>query len=195
MRVISGTARGRVLKSIEGEATRPTTDKVKESIFNIIQFEIADTRVLDLFGGSGQLAIEAISRGAKSAVVCENSKQASAVIKENVKKCGFENEIRIHRGDFTDVLTKDSKYDVIFLDPPYNSGLLSRALEIIQTFDILSLNGIIVCETDGKYEIRDLKEPYKIRKEYKYGRIKLTVICKDQMGKKDFQEEEKWQAE
>lgn len=179
MRVISGSARGRVLKALEGDITRPTTDKVKESIFNIIQFETAGRRVLDLFGGSGQLAIEAVSRGAKSAVVCENSRQAAAVIKDNVKKCGFENEITIHRGDFSEVLKKDAKFDIIFLDPPYKSNLLARALEIIQTIDILSLNGIIVCETDCQYEIDNLKEPYIIRREYKYGRIKITVICKD----------------
>lgn len=176
LRVISGIARGRVLKALEGEETRPTTDKVKESVFNIIQFEIEDRRVLDLFGGSGQLAIEAISRGAKHAVVVENSKRAADIIKENVKLCGFADRITLHRGDFAEVLTKGAKYDVIFLDPPFKSNLLLRALELIDTFDILSNDGIIVCEADSALKIPELKgEGYSYR-EYKYGRIKLTVI-------------------
>ena len=118
MRVISGKVRGRILKALEGEETRPTTDKVKESLFNIIQFEIEGSRFLDLFSGSGQLAIEAVSRGAESAVAVENSRFAAEIIKENIKRCGFEKEIFLHRGDFSEVLTKDAKYDVIFLDPP-----------------------------------------------------------------------------
>lgn len=181
MRVISGTARGRVLKALEGEVTRPTTDKVKESIFNIIQFELDNARVLDLFGGSGQLAIEAVSRGAKSAVVVENSKKASDVIKENIKKCDFADQISIHRGDYTEVLTKSSKYDVIFLDPPYDSNLLSKAMELIHSFDILSKDGIIICETDSSEKLYKLpQELYSIR-EYKYGRIKLNIIRRKQI--------------
>lgn len=178
MRVISGSARGRVLKALEGELTRPTTDKVKESIFNIIQFDIADSRVLDLFGGSGQLAIEAISRGAKNAVVVENAKRAADIIRENIKRCDFADQITIHRGDFAEVLTKGAKYDVIFLDPPYNSDLLPRALEFIHSFDILSNSGIIVCETDSSSDVMRLPEDKYSYREYLYGRIKLTIIRK-----------------
>jgi len=178
MRVISGSARGRVLKALEGEETRPTTDKVKESIFNIIQFDIEDKRVLDLFAGSGQLAIEAISRGAKSAVAVENSRRAADIIKQNIKSCGFEDYIKIHRGDFAEVLTKGAKYDVIFLDPPYKSNLISRSLELIDSFDILSNGGIIICETDSSVQLPVLSEDkYKYRT-YRYGRIVLTVIRK-----------------
>ncbi len=176
MRVIAGSARGRVLKTLEGEATRPTTDKVKGSIFNIIQFEIAGKRVLDLFSGSGQLAIEAISRGARWAVAVDISKAAVSVIRENVKKCGFEDTISIHNCDFSEVLTKGAKYDVIFLDPPYKASLLASALERINKFDILSENGIIICETDAATDVaKILPECYSF-KEYKYGTIKLTVI-------------------
>ena len=181
MRVISGTARGRMLKSLEGEATRPTTDKVKESIFNIIQFEIEDRCVLDLFGGSGQLAIEAISRGAKKATVVENSAKAAEIIKTNVKACDFTDKITIHRGDFAEVLTKSAKYDVIFLDPPYKSNLIFKALELIKEFDILSEDGIIVCETDADTEIAGFGEPECSVREYRYGRIKLTIIRKIQI--------------
>lgn len=181
MRVISGIARGRVLKALEGEETRPTTDKVKESIFNIIQFDIEGSRVLDLFSGSGQLAIEAISRGAKNAVAVENSKRAADIIKENIKRCDFADSISIHRGDFTEVLTKNAKYDVIFLDPPYNSNSLEKALEIIYSFDILSDYGIIVCETDSSSEILKADSDKYSYREYKYGRIKLTVIRKSEI--------------
>lgn len=180
MRVISGSARGRILKALEGDETRPTTDKVKESIFNIIQFDVEGSRVLDLFAGSGQLAIEAVSRGAESAVVVENSRRAAEIIKENVKRCDFADEISIHRGDFAEVLTKGAKYDVIFLDPPYESNLLSRALELIHSFDILTNNGIIVCETDSSSEVLKYPEDEYSYREYRYGRVKLTVIRKSE---------------
>ncbi len=181
MRVISGSARGRVLKALEGDETRPTTDKVKESIFNIIQFDIEGARVLDLFAGSGQLAIEAISRGAISAVVVENSKRAAEIVKENIKRCNFTDEISIYRGDFAEVLTKCAKYDVIFLDPPYKSNLLNRALELIHSFDILSNDGIIICESDSSEEIYELPVERYSSREYRYGRIKLTVIRKSEV--------------
>ncbi len=176
MRVISGTQKGRVLKTPDGLDTRPTTDKVKGAIFNIIQFEIAGKKVLDLFGGSGQLAIEAISRGAKSALIVDNSKKAVDVIKENIKSCSFEEEIRVHRGDYAEVLTKGAEYDVIFLDPPYASDLLVRALRLIVEFDILSKDGIIVCETDASSDLAELFRGKYALREYKYGRIKLSVI-------------------
>ncbi len=178
MRVISGSARGRVLKTLEGEATRPTTDRVKESIFNIIQFDIEGRRVLDLFAGSGQLAIEAISRGAKSAVVVDSASKACEIISENIKKCGFSDEIRLYKGDYTGVLNGNERFDVIFLDPPYKSGLLNKALSQIIGFDILSNGGIIVCETERNTEIPEFSAPYDIRREYLYGNTKITVIRK-----------------
>ena len=176
MRVVSGIRRGKILKAPEGMDTRPTTDKVKAAIFNIIQFEIQDKKILDLFGGSGQLAIEAVSRGAKEALVVDNSRKAVEIIKENIKNCGFENEIGVRCADFSEVLTKAIKYDVIFLDPPYSSDLLKKALELIVRFDILSNNGIIVCETDDLSKVDELfGEKYSVR-EYKYGRVRLLVI-------------------
>lgn len=178
MRVISGSARGRVLKTLEGDATRPTTDKVKGAMFNIIQFEIEDRRVLDLFGGSGQLAIEAVSRGAKSATVCDNAGPAIEIIKENVKKCGFENEISLRKCDYAELLSKGEKYDLIFLDPPYGSRALCDALGLIKRFDILSKNGIIICETDASYEVSGFEEMYS-KREYNYGRVKITVIRRE----------------
>ncbi len=176
MRVISGSARGRVLKTLEGEHTRPTTDKVKGSIFNIIQFEIEDREVLDLFAGSAQLSIEAISRGAKSALAVDNSRKAINIIKENIEICGFEDKISTICGDYSEVLTKGRKYDVIFLDPPYDSGLLEKALQKIFEFDILSKNGIIVCESDISANTSALVPENYSSREYVYGRIKLLVI-------------------
>ncbi|MBR5542783.1 MAG: 16S rRNA (guanine(966)-N(2))-methyltransferase RsmD [Oscillospiraceae bacterium] len=176
MRVISGSARGRVLKTLEGEHTRPTADKVKESIFNIIQFELEGRRVLDLFSGSGQLAIEAVSRGAESAVAVDNSKRAVDIIKQNIKNCGFEDKISLSMGDYADFLSRKNKFDLIFLDPPYDSGHMARALELIREFDILSKRGIIVCETDSSTDICGFEDEQFSVREYKYGRVKLTVI-------------------
>ncbi len=176
LRVVSGIRRGKILKAPEGMDTRPTTDKVKGAIFNIIQFEIQDKKILDLFGGSGQLAIEAVSRGAREALVVDNSRKAAEIIRENVKGCNFEKEISVRCADFSEVLTKGAKYDVIFLDPPYASDLLKKALELIVRFDILSNDGIIVCETDDLSRVDELfGEKYSVR-EYKYGRVRLLVI-------------------
>ncbi len=178
MRVISGIARGRVLEVLEGEETRPTTDRVKESIYNIIQFDIEGRRILDLFGGSGQMSIEAISRGADYALVVDNSKQAGTIIRNNIKKCGFSDKMRLYIGDYSEVLTKGEKYDVIFLDPPYKSPYMLKAISTIQSIDILSIGGIIVCETDKNTEIPIFPPPYDVRREYIYGKTKVTIIRK-----------------
>ena len=147
MRVITGSARGRKLQTLEGLDTRPTTDRVKESIFNIIQFDIPGRRVLDLFGGSGQMAIEALSRGADSAVIVDANTNAVKIINENVKTCGFDKNTKVICGDFSSYLaTCKEKFDVIFLDPPYRENFLIRAINAICDIDILTDGGIIVCE-------------------------------------------------
>lgn len=176
MRVVSGIARGRILKTLEGEATRPTTAKVKESIFNIIQFDLEGKTVLDLFSGSGQLAIEAVSRGASRAVAVDSSRKAIDIIKENVKTCGFSEEISVIMSDYSDFLKKKNRFDIIFLDPPYGSSAMDKALEQIRLFDILSNRGIIVCETDALSNIEGFPETEYSSREYKYGRVKLTII-------------------
>ena len=130
MRVITGTARGRKLKDLPGLDTRPTTDKVKESIFNIVQFDIEGRRVLDLFAGTGQLGIEALSRGAEKCVFVDQSREAAKVIGENVKTTGFENRSRVAQGDAISFLTScREKFGLAFLDPPYASDLLDKALQ------------------------------------------------------------------
>ena len=177
MRVITGEARGRRLKEPVGMDIRPTTDKVKESIFNIIQFDIEGRKVLDLFGGSGQLGIEAISRGAKSAVFVDASQQAVKLIKENLKTVGFEDRARVVRGDSISFLASGEKYGVVFMDPPYDTDLLDKALENAIKFDILKENGIIVCESKLEKQLA-VTEPYYLSREYKYGKIKLSVFSR-----------------
>ena len=145
MRVISGEARGRRLKELSGMETRPTTDKVKESIFNIVQFDIEGRKVLDLFGGTGQLGIEALSRGAAECTFVDLRREAAALIRENLKATRLEERGKVVQGDsLSFLLTCRQKYDLIFLDPPYASGLLEKALEQIAAIDILSEHGIMV---------------------------------------------------
>lgn len=176
MRVITGKARGRKIKEPSGMDTRPTTDKVKEALFNIVQFDIEGRRVLDLFGGTGQLGIEALSRGAASAVLVDVRREAAAIIRENVENCGFSDQARVVQGDYLAFLTScRDKFDLIFLDPPYADGLLEKALETIAAIDIVSENGIIVCESALEKVLPELSAPYVVGREYRYGKIKLTT--------------------
>ena len=176
MRVISGSARGRRLKELQGMDTRPTTDKVKESLFNIIQFEIEGRRVLDLFGGTGQLGIEALSRGAARCTFVEQRRDAVALIRENVKACQFQEQAQIVQGDALSFLAScREKFDVILLDPPYNKGLLEESVQSIAKFDILAEHGIIVCESAAEWTIPPLPPHYEVGREYRYGKIKLTL--------------------
>lgn len=176
MRVITGSARGRKLKELPGLDTRPTTDRVKESIFNIIQFDIEGRRVLDLYGGSGQLSIEALSRGADSAVILDLNPAAVKVIRENVELCGFQNQVTLRQ---TDALTFLSgcreRFHLVFLDPPYTGPLMDQTLERIAAIDIVSENGIIVCESALDRMLPQLPHPYEKGREYRYGKIKVTI--------------------
>ena len=177
MRVISGSARGKRLKELKGMETRPTTDKVKESLFNIIQFEIPGRKVLDLFGGTGQLGLEALSRGAQHCTFVEQRRDAVSLIRENLKFCGLAEQAHVVQGDALSFLsTCREKFDVIFLDPPYQSDLLEKSLELIRKFDILRENGIIVGETALELPFPAVEAPYELGKEYRYGTIKL-VVC------------------
>ena len=175
MRVITGTARGRRLKELEGMETRPTTGKVKESLFSIIQFDIEGRRVLDLFAGTGQLGIEALSRGAREAVFIDRRADAVKLIRENLAVCDLTDRAYVKNGDSMAYLKSGEKFDLIFLDPPYASGLLEQALEQIAMFDICREHGIIVAESAADKELPTLAAPYSLYREYKYGKIKLTV--------------------
>ena len=176
MRVITGSARGRKLKEPVGRDIRPTTDKVKESLFNIVQFDIEGRRVLDMFAGTGQLGIEALSRGAREAVFLDEDSRAVRLVRENLAACGLAG--RVLQGDAIGLLRALGTFDVIFIDPPYDAGLAVRALEEIKKIDILSDGGIIVCETRQETELPMLDKPYFKGREYRYGKVKLTVYGK-----------------
>jgi len=175
MHVITGSARGRRLKELEGMETRPTTGKVKESIFSIIQFDIEGRRVLDLFAGTGQLGIEALSRGADSCVFCDQRKDAVQLIRDNLAVCQLSEHATVRQGDSIAYLKSGEKFDIIFLDPPYASGLLQQALEDIIRFDICRGHGIIVAESAEDTVLPPVEAPYSLYREYRYGKIKLTV--------------------
>ena len=180
MRVISGSARGRRLKELEGMDTRPTTDKVKESLFNIIQFDIPGRKVLDLFGGTGQLGIEALSRGAKCAVFVDAGEPACRLIRENLKRTRLENDARVVRADYLDYLSKCREtYDIVFLDPPYAEVFLETALKKLTEIDILQTGAIIVAERPVGKELPWDFPGFTRSKDYKYGATLLTLYRKD----------------
>ena len=179
MRVITGTARGHRLKTPENYDIRPTTDNVKESVFNIIQFDIEGRRVLDLFAGTGQLGIECLSRGAAEAVFIDENTAAVKIVKENLKTCGF--TAAVLQQDALSYLRHCGKFDLVFVDPPYDSGLYESVLETINSVDILSDGGIILCESRREKSLPDMRAPYRKKKEYNYGRVKLTVYIKDSL--------------
>lgn len=176
MRVITGIAKGRRLAELPGLDTRPTTDRVKEGLFSAIQFDIEGRRVLDLFAGTGQLGIEALSRGATFCDFVDSAPAALRIVRSNVKTCGFEDRSACHGKDFSDFLSCDrEKYGLIFLDPPYASGNLERALEHITAIDIVAGNGIIVCESPVERILPEMPAPYERGREYRYGKIKFTL--------------------
>ena len=176
MRIISGSVRGRKLKEPQGLDTRPTTDKVKESLLNIIQFELEGRRVLDLFAGTGQLGLEALSRGAEGCVFVDQRREAAALVRENVKLCRFEDRAQVVQGEAQTFLRScGERFDVVFLDPPYHTDLLEQCLEKITRFDILREHGIIVCESGAEWTVPPMTLPYETGREYRYGQIKLTV--------------------
>ena len=184
MRVISGSARGKKLDSLEGLETRPTLDRVKEALFNILQFDIKDAKILDLFSGSGAIAIEALSRGAKQAIVCDNSYKAIQVITKNLTETKLIQKAKIINKDYITVLEqlnkKNNKFDIIFLDPPYKSDYAVKSIEYILKYNLLEENGIIIVETDDKNKINEIKE-YKNIEVYdtrKYGIVLIIFIRK-----------------
>lgn len=179
MRVITGTARGIQLKTPEGQQTRPTSDRVKEAMFSIIQFDIPGARVLDLFGGTGQLGIEALSRGAKDAVFVDAGEKACALIRENLKRTKLEQQGRVVRSDYLEYLRRCKEtFDIIFLDPPYAEVFLENSLNRIAEIDILQSNGIMVAERPLGKELPWEYPGYQRSKDYKYGNTLLTVFRK-----------------
>ena len=178
MRVITGSARGMTLRTLEGETTRPTSEKVKEAIFSSIQFEIEGAHILDLFAGSGQMGIEALSRGAADAVFVDSDKGAVGIIKENIKKVRFEDRSQIVQSDAFSFLNMNiRKFDIVFLDPPYAAGILTKALGGVE--DFTESGGTVICEHPSGAEMPDESGALKKYRSYKYGKTSITVYRKD----------------
>lgn len=174
MRVITGLARGRVLKTLEGEDVRPTTDRVKEAIFSIIQFELEGRQVLDMFAGSGQLGIEALSRGAAYATFTDMSKDAVDIIKQNLLATGLHRNSAVLQDDAVTFLKNSKKkFDIIFMDPPYSKGILQNALPY--AVNAVNDGGVVICEHPHGEEMPQDVGRFSIYREYKYGKVALTV--------------------
>ena len=183
MRIISGKHRGTKLYTLEGEATRPTLDRVKEPLFSILNFDLPKAVVLDLFAGSGALGLEAISRGADEVVLCDNSTKAIHIIEQNVDKLQERLKSRILQRDFQVALAvlkqEGKKFDIVFLDPPYKTEFAVQASRLIAQYDLLKEDGIIVIETDQKEDVKTSIRAlniFEIYDERKYGRVKLIFM-------------------
>ena len=180
MRIISGTARGTKLFTLEGETTRPTLDRVKESLFNIIQNETIDSIFLDLFSGSGAIGLEAASRGARKVILCDKSKEAINIINKNIEKTHLKEKVELYNLDYETLLKTKIKenLDVIYIDPPYESNFAIKALELIIEKGLTNEDSTLIIETDD--EIKILKEleklEIKITDKRKYGRAILIFL-------------------
>ena len=175
MRIIGGDARGRTIVAPAGAKTRPTQDYVRESLFNIIRWDVEDARVLDLFAGTGQLGIEALSRGAAHCDFVEHNKAAYGIVSKNVESARVKDKAALHRTEAAEFVSKAGRerYDVIFLDPPYGGVILENALKQIETFDILSVNGIIICES----AVEDrFSHGFAVVRERRYGATMITIL-------------------
>ncbi len=182
MRIIAGTARRRVLETLPGDdVTRPTGERVKEGLFSAIQFELDGRHVLDLFCGSGQLALEALSRGAESAVMIDDNVSAVEVIKTNAKNTGLMKQCRISRMDYSEYLksaaAKGEKFDLVFLDPPYAKDVKDEVLKKVARAGILAPGAIVVCESDvDRFTENEAVYGLNFRRKYRYGRVFITML-------------------
>ena len=180
MRVITGKAKGITLATPDGMLTRPTSDRVKEALFSIVQFDLPGARVLDLFGGTGQLGIEALSRGASSAVFVDSREDACRLIRENLRRTKLEQDGKVVRCDYLDYLKRCSdRFDIVILDPPYAEVFLENALKTLTEIDILQSGGIIIAERPLGKDLPWDFEGYTRSRDYKYGNTLLTLYRKD----------------
>ena len=176
MRVITGSARSRKLYEPKDQSVRPTTDMVKEAIFSILQFDVPGRRVLDLFAGTGQLGIEALSRGARECVFVDNSAASLALVRKNLDICGFQGTVV--RSDAASFLKRCGKFDLVLMDPPYHAGLYADTLDALFSFDILNEGGIILVESMRGESMPEPVPPYTKGKTYSYGKISLTLYAR-----------------
>ncbi|MBA1333805.1 MAG: 16S rRNA (guanine(966)-N(2))-methyltransferase [Firmicutes bacterium] len=180
MRIIAGCLKGRKLKEPKGRNIRPTADRVKEAVFSIIAFDIQGKRVLDLFAGTGNLGLEALSRGANYSVFVDSSREALTLVKENIKLLGLE--------DRSDVLFMDAfksieyldrnrdKFDIIFIDPPYREGLYEDIIKKIAVSGIMNEECIVVIEHPSDMKLEKHPDDMKMYKQKKYGNTKITIM-------------------
>ena len=184
MRIIAGKANRKALVTLPGEEiTRPTIDRVKEGLFSAIQFEISGRRVLDLFSGSGQIGLEAVSRGAESAVLVDSSLDAIGIIKKNARNTNLAPQCKILKADYSEYLKSASgkdRFDLIFLDPPYSFDMRKAVLKRLTKADIFNEGAIIVCETDVDI-CPENENLYNLtfKKKYKYGKVYITMFTYD----------------
>ncbi|MBQ7500774.1 MAG: 16S rRNA (guanine(966)-N(2))-methyltransferase RsmD [Clostridia bacterium] len=181
MRIITGSARGTRLKTLEGDNTRPTAERVKEAVFSMIQFEIEGRRILDLFAGSGQMGLEALSRGAERAVFVDSSREACDIIKYNISKTHFEKKSTVRCTDYAAYIRTapgNEKFDIVFVDPPYDAHLAARALSKLASSDLLSDTAIIVMETGSEPDTEEYGQ-FEVSKTARYAKTThITILRK-----------------
>lgn len=178
MRVITGSARGRRLETLVGDdVTRPTTESTKEAVFSMLQFELENRKVLDLFAGSGQLGIEALSRGARHCTFVENNKAALRITQNNVKHCGFDDASKCVLSDAYSFLMRKESFDIAFLDPPYNKGLIKKCLPVL--IPLMSDEGIIVCEYSVGEDMPERLDGWYADRVRRYGKTMISLYRKE----------------
>ena len=186
MRIIGGKAKGTKLYTLEGKNTRPTLDRVRESLFNILQYRLQDSIFIDLFSGSGACGIEAVSRGAKQAILCDNSKQAIEIIKKNIEKTHMKEQIKLYQMDFKEFLKTKIKetVDIIFIDPPYQTKFAYEAVKMILEKKLVKKDSIIIIETDQEKQVKEQLQDLNIEimDERKYGRAYLIFLSQKGKG-------------
>lgn len=180
MRIITGSRRGKKLRTLEGNAVRPTSDHIKESLFNILQFNIEGRVFLDLFAGSGQIGLEALSRGAERAVFVDSAKASCAVVEDNIRTTDFSGKATVVHSDFSAFLMRTrEQFDIAFLDPPYRTGTLEKALLAVVSH--MNRGGIVVCEHPTDEPLPDKAGEFVRVKDYRYGKILLTAYRHESM--------------
>lgn len=180
MRIIGGKARGTKLYTLEGENTRPTLDRVRESLFNIIQKDVPNAVFLDLFAGSGAIGLEAISRGAKKSILCDKNRDAIKIIKKNIEKTRSREQVELYEADFKEVLKNKlkEKIDIVFIDPPYKTDFAYEAIKILANSKNIKKESLMIIETDEEERILKQIENLEIEiiDKRKYGRAHLIFL-------------------
>lgn len=186
MRIITGSAKGRRIEAPEGEGTRPTSDKVKGAVFNILRNKVEDAAVLDMFSGTGNLGLEALSRGAGRCIFIEKDQKAFQILKKNITSLGFEESCEMYHQDafisIEKIKKRGMKFDIIFLDPPYGRQMVIKAIEEISRLDILDYDGIIISEQDETDILPDKIGNIEAYRTEKYGRTKITFWSMEREG-------------